>query len=225
MSKAWNFHTLKFSYSQFDFLNYYFPIAQHMSYHQNTAYVSYDSCNTRFLYSSLLLVFLTEAACVLWPKNCMCTYSTMRIHFNVKKFDLSLTLKYWATTASPALLTSCSPRVTSHRTTVQHGSVGSGSSTQRSDEELLCTAGHLHTSLAKKNLFTVLLIAYNNHIQLTLPTCVSPFVYGYIKLLGTTWLNCVSSAFVISNTETWGSNCINKLLASTLLHIVFYRHE
>jgi hypothetical protein len=48
------------------------------------------------------------------------------------------------TTTSPALLTSWSPSVTSHSTTVQHGSVGSGSSTQRSSEVLL-TGGHLHT--------------------------------------------------------------------------------
>ena len=75
---------------------------------------------------------------------------------NIQKFARSATVNYSVTTASPALLTSWSPRVTSHRTTVQHGSAGSGSSTQRSVEELLCTGGHLHTSLANMNLFHAL---------------------------------------------------------------------
>ena len=88
--------------------------------------------------------------------NCICTYCTAQKHFNIQKLDLSATVSYWVTTASPALLTSWSPRVTSHRTTMQHGSVGSGSSTQRSVEELLCTGGHLHTSLANMNLFHTL---------------------------------------------------------------------
>jgi hypothetical protein len=69
------------------------------------------------------------------------------------------------TTTSPALLTSWSPSLTSHSTTVQHGSVGSGRSTQRS-AEVLFTGGHLHRSLTYKNLCNMLLITCNKDSQL-----------------------------------------------------------
>jgi hypothetical protein len=134
--------------------------------------------------------------------NCICTHRTVQIHFNIQKLDVSATLNYWVTTASPALLTSWSPRVTSHRTTVQHGSVGSGSSTQRSVEELLCTAGHLHTSLANMNLFHVLTTRIFNlrhpHVCLRLRlhavTGNSVTEFGFLRFL---WPRIVTNFFII----------------------------